>query len=70
MTSGIYLNGQPLDMKDHIDFQVIDEAFTFYYVYHPPAHRSPRKRALRRSPVRHLSALDLAETIEIQSWYE
>lgn len=65
-TNGIFLNGQPLDLQDSIDFQVIHESFQFHYMYHPPLARNHQRRALRRSTVRHLSALELAQMQEIQ----
>ena len=65
-TNGIYLNGQPLDLKDCIDIQIVQDAFEFHYIHKPPLCRNYHKRALRRSPVRHLSALELAHIRELE----
>jgi hypothetical protein len=66
MTNGIYLNGEPLDLSEVTDVAIYDDAFTFHYIYRPAMPRNYHRRALRRSPVRHLSALEYAHLQELK----
>jgi hypothetical protein len=66
MTNGIYLNGEPLDLSEVTDVRIMDDAFEFHYIYRPAMPRNYHRRALRRSPVRHLSALEVAQIQEIK----
>lgn len=54
MNDGIYLNGQPLDIDNFVDFQVVNDAFEFHFIYYPPSSRRVVSRKLRRSPVRRI----------------
>lgn len=58
MTTGIYLNGRPLNLDEVLDIDIYRESFTFHFIHKPQTGHNHSRSSVRTGRVRTISKED------------